>query len=516
MGAGAGRGCPATIAGCRPRCSNARHSWQRWIPRWPAPAPGRVRWCCCSARRASARPASCGRSRQARGTAPVLVGACDDLLTPADARPLRDASPTWRWPAGRGALTGGRPGRGAAARWSRSWPIRGADGAGRRGRALGRRRDPRRAALLAAASRTCRPCWCSPTATTSSPRRIRCAGCSAGCARQRVRGCALHAAVARRPWRALAGGTRRVRGRAVRAHRRQPVLRHRGARRRPGRLPPTVVDAVLARVRRLDQADAARAGAARRRAVAAELPLARAPLGDVTVLARCGTRGVRRGRPDAVAFRHELARRAVRRRCPPPRRWSSTQRVLRGVARPRRGRPRAGGASRRGGGRRRRRGRARPGGRAAGVCGGRPGPGRDALPGRAGTSGAARSGRGGRPLRGGRMGGVPRQPPPRARSPPPSEAVELRERLGGPRRSARRSPPSVQQWTTCGRMPRWPPSGPRPARPRRRQRGPPVLAPGHLGVVLVNVDREREGLAASTRRSRWPTGSAPTRCSTRH
>ena len=77
-------------------------------------------------------------------------------------------------------------------------------------------------------------------------------------------------------------------------------------------VPATVVDAVLARVRALDRPVQA---ALEQLAVVpsrVELPLARALLGDITVLARRrahrGAGGARRTRS---AFRHELARRAV-------------------------------------------------------------------------------------------------------------------------------------------------------------------------------------------------------------
>ncbi|GAA4677284.1 AAA family ATPase [Pseudonocardia yuanmonensis] len=75
--------------------------------------------------------------------------------------------------------------------------------------------------------------------------------------------------------------------------------------------PATVVDAVLARIRVLD---APARDALDRLAVVpggVELPLARALLGDITVLADAERRGILEVRPDAVAFRHELARRAV-------------------------------------------------------------------------------------------------------------------------------------------------------------------------------------------------------------
>jgi len=76
-------------------------------------------------------------------------------------------------------------------------------------------------------------------------------------------------------------------------------------------VPLTVVDAVLARVHRLDPTTQAALEQLSVVPGRVELPLARALLGDLTVLAPAERRGVLEVRPDAVAFRHELARRAV-------------------------------------------------------------------------------------------------------------------------------------------------------------------------------------------------------------
>ncbi|GAA2847744.1 AAA family ATPase [Pseudonocardia halophobica] len=80
----------------------------------------------------------------------------------------------------------------------------------------------------------------------------------------------------------------------------------------PADLPPaTVVDAVLARIRTLD--DPAREALDRLAVVPGEveLSLARALVDDLTVVAEAERRGILEVRPTAVAFRHELARRAV-------------------------------------------------------------------------------------------------------------------------------------------------------------------------------------------------------------
>src|SRR5689334_361542 len=76
-------------------------------------------------------------------------------------------------------------------------------------------------------------------------------------------------------------------------------------------VPATVVDAVLARVRRLDGPTQA---ALEQLAVVpsrVELAQARALLGDLSLLAEAETAGVVEVRPGSVCFRHELARRAV-------------------------------------------------------------------------------------------------------------------------------------------------------------------------------------------------------------
>jgi DNA-binding CsgD family transcriptional regulator/tetratricopeptide (TPR) repeat protein len=76
-------------------------------------------------------------------------------------------------------------------------------------------------------------------------------------------------------------------------------------------VPPTVADAVLARMRRLDEST--QRGLEQLAVVPSqvELPLARALLGDVTVLGEAERSGMLEVRSRAVAFRHELARRAV-------------------------------------------------------------------------------------------------------------------------------------------------------------------------------------------------------------
>ncbi len=78
-----------------------------------------------------------------------------------------------------------------------------------------------------------------------------------------------------------------------------------------GEVPPTVVDAVLARVRQLARPVQSALEVLAVVPTRVELSLARALLGDLTVLAEAERRGVLEVRPDAVAFRHELARRTI-------------------------------------------------------------------------------------------------------------------------------------------------------------------------------------------------------------
>ncbi|MEJ2859903.1 ATP-binding protein [Actinomycetospora flava] len=93
-------------------------------------------------------------------------------------------------------------------------------------------------------------------------------------------------------------------------------------------VPLTVADAVMARLHRLPPATR---GALEQLAVVpsqVELPLARALLSDLTVLAEAERRGVLQVRADAVAFRHELARRAVEDSLPASERMRSHAAVL--------------------------------------------------------------------------------------------------------------------------------------------------------------------------------------------
>jgi DNA-binding CsgD family transcriptional regulator/tetratricopeptide (TPR) repeat protein len=76
-------------------------------------------------------------------------------------------------------------------------------------------------------------------------------------------------------------------------------------------VPLTVVDAVLSRVHRLEPATQSALEQLAVVPTRVEIPLARALLGDLTVLAPAERRGILEVRHDAIAFRHELSRRAV-------------------------------------------------------------------------------------------------------------------------------------------------------------------------------------------------------------
>ena len=93
-------------------------------------------------------------------------------------------------------------------------------------------------------------------------------------------------------------------------------------------VPATVVDAVLARVRRLSPPAQAALDLLAVVPSGVELPLARGLLGELTPLAEAERHGVLEVRADAVAFRHELARRAVEGSLPSSTRMELNARVL--------------------------------------------------------------------------------------------------------------------------------------------------------------------------------------------
>jgi DNA-binding CsgD family transcriptional regulator len=95
-----------------------------------------------------------------------------------------------------------------------------------------------------------------------------------------------------------------------------------------GAVPATVVDAVLARVRRLPPATVSALQQLSVVPSRTQLPLARALLGDLTVLADAERVGLVEVSPTAIGFRHELARRAVEDDLPGTQRMGRHQAVL--------------------------------------------------------------------------------------------------------------------------------------------------------------------------------------------
>ena len=118
---------------------------------------GKTAWC------APSSPGWTAASPVHRG---ALVGACDDLPTPRPLGPVHDMSPRLPSRAGRALARGRRRSR-SSPRCSTSSAGERPDRRGRRGRALGRRRQPRRAGLPRPPRRPAAArCWCSPIATT--------------------------------------------------------------------------------------------------------------------------------------------------------------------------------------------------------------------------------------------------------------------------------------------------------------------------------------------------------------
>ncbi len=109
----------------------------------------------------------------------------------------------------------------------------------------------------------------------------------------------------------LAGGTTATSAPLYRLTNGNPFFVSEAVAARGQDVPLTVVDAVLARVRQLDTRTQAALEALAVVPSGVELPLARALLEDLTVIAPAERLGVLEVRADAVSFRHELARRAV-------------------------------------------------------------------------------------------------------------------------------------------------------------------------------------------------------------
>ena len=315
----------AARAGRRPRRARRRARRGDRPPAagscWWRARPGSARPCSCaaSARATPARRGSCGASATGSSRSPRSARWWTSPRSPAA------SSPTW-WPTARRRM-----------RWPppscATWP---ADAGDRRlrGRALGRRRDARRAAP----ARPPRPdasrrCSSPATATTSSTAAIRCGSRSASSRAARRPPAAAGAAVD--------GGRRRA-GRAARRRRRraappdgrQPVLRHRGARRRRRR---AAGDGPRRRAGARRAAQPARAAAARRRRDRARDGRAAAARGAGRRrrrrhLEECLSCGVLGAAGAAVAFRHDLARVAVEEALAPDRRLALHRRALAALA----------------------------------------------------------------------------------------------------------------------------------------------------------------------------------------
>jgi DNA-binding CsgD family transcriptional regulator/tetratricopeptide (TPR) repeat protein len=241
--------------------------------------------------------------RVASGRARVLVGACDDLLTPRTLGPLRDIARTGAIPGLAEALAAGdRDGVLTAVRDALAEPtvlvvedVHWADEATLDVlRYLGRRIADLPAVLVLTYREQ-----------------------EAGRALLPVLGLLTGPAVHRIALRALsrAAVERWAGGRADELYRLTEgnpffVSEVLAAPREAG-IPTTIVDVVLARVHRLDAATQAALDQLAVVPSEVELPLARALLGDLTVLAEAERVGLLEVRPSAVAFRHELGRRAV-------------------------------------------------------------------------------------------------------------------------------------------------------------------------------------------------------------
>ena len=254
---------------------------------------------------------------------------CDDLLTPRTLGPLRDAARQSRGPLAE-ALRRDDPGARLRRRASPSWP------------------------------RPARRCWSSRTSTgpTTPPstsaatcRRVarlpallvltyrddesvdhRCAGCSAWPGGGRCSGyrCAPSPGRGPGPGRSEPATWTEL----LRPHRRQPVLRHRGARLAADGVPPRSPTPYWPGSA-ADPPRRARRRAARRSCRRAELSCCAAVRRPASTSPRPRSPGSLEVRGERLAFRHELARRAVEGALPALRRRTSTPASRRWRARPR-------------------------------------------------------------------------------------------------------------------------------------------------------------------------------------
>ncbi|GAA4802126.1 AAA family ATPase [Actinomycetospora chlora] len=261
----------------------------------------------------------------------VLQGACDDLVTPRTLGPLRDAARTTDGPLPRALASGDRDAVLAAVRAELGdgrrptvlavEDVHWADGATLDVlRYLGRRIDALPAVLVL-----------SYRDGEVGDELQRLLGALGGASVHRLRPARLSRAVVAR-W---AGGTNVTSAELYRLTGGNPfyvseVLAGDGAD--LAHVPPTVVDAVLARVHRLP---AEAAGALEQLAVvpaAVDLALARELLGDLAVLGPAEAAGIVEVSAQVVGFRHELARRAVECALPATTRMARHARVLAALA----------------------------------------------------------------------------------------------------------------------------------------------------------------------------------------
>ncbi len=248
------------------------------------------------------------RAFAGRARARVLFAACDDLMAPRTLGPLRDAALGSAGPLA-AALADGQAVDGVFAAAAGGAGRGRADRPRGRGHPLGRRRHARRARLRGAADRAASArCSCSLPRRGDRPAVPRPARGLPACTGSRS------APLSREAVGALAAGTAADADARAPRDARQPVLRHRGAGLAAAtRCPRSVVEAVLARRR-----------PARRRPAATRStssPSCRRTCGWTSSIALLGPRfealaeaevaGVLEVRDHGVAFRHELARRAI-------------------------------------------------------------------------------------------------------------------------------------------------------------------------------------------------------------
>jgi DNA-binding CsgD family transcriptional regulator len=264
----------------------------------------------------------------ASGRARVLAGACDDLLTPRMLGPLRDAA------------------RGAAAGPLAAAAAAGGDRDAVLSAAIEELSDLRRPTVLLVEDVH----W-ADEATLDVLRYVgrRIGGLPAvllltyrnnevshdhplqrvlgGLSGETVHRMAL-APLSRSAVASWAGGTSEASARLYRMTEGNPFFVSEVLASPDGTVPTTVVDAVLARVRRLNGATQRALEQVAVVPSRVELWLARALLSELGVLGEAEQRGIVEVRADAVSFRHELARHAVVGSCPASQRMRLNERVL--------------------------------------------------------------------------------------------------------------------------------------------------------------------------------------------